>query len=242
VVSVTDGDTLRVRLDPGGEVETVRLIGIDAPEADECFGAVATAELERLVGSGVVGLTIDVSDRDRFGRLLRHVWTDAGRLAGEELVRSGHAIARVFPPDTGEAARLAVAQDDAEAAGRGLWGPDACGAATGSAVVIAHIEYDAPGDDSLNLNAEWIDIRNGGADAAHLTGWMVKDESASHRFAFPAGFVLDPDATVRIRTGCGEDIDLELHWCNEASAIWNNSGDTGFLLDPNGNIVDTLRY
>ena len=242
VVSVTDGDTLRVRLEPGGVVETLRLIGIDAPEVGECFGAEATEALERLVGGGAVGLTTDVSDRDRFGRLLRHVWIADGRSTGEELVRSGHAISRAFPPDTAMSDRLTAAQEEAEAADRGLWSPDACGAATGSAVEIAHIEYDAPGDDSLNLNEEWIDIRNHGDTAAHLTGWVVKDESASHRFGFPAGFVLDTGASVRIRTGCGEDTDLELYWCNESSAVWNNSGDTGFLLDPNGNIVDTLGF
>ena len=50
-----------------------------------------------------------------------------------------------------------------------------------------------------------------------------------------------PHATCAI-TGCGADGQTERHWCNESSAVWNNSGDTVFLRDPNGNDVATLRY
>jgi hypothetical protein len=47
---------------------------------------------------------------------------------------------------------------------------------------------------------------------------------------------------VRVASGCGTDRADHLHWCMSNSAVWNNSGDTAFLLDPNGNIFDTYRY
>ena len=57
LISVSDGDTIRV--DVGGQVETVRLILIDTPETrdpnnpPECYGAEATAFLEGLLPPGV---------------------------------------------------------------------------------------------------------------------------------------------------------------------------------------------
>ena len=45
-----------------------------------------------------------------------------------------------------------------------------------------------------------------------------------------------------VHTGCGADTGTDLFWCNEGSAVWNNDGDTAFLLDPRGNVVDTRTY
>ena len=89
VIGISDGDTIRVRLDDG-TVERVRYVGIDAPEiahpedgiAAECYGAEATAADADLVAGKVVLLERDVSDRDRFGRLLRHVWLPTRRHEG----------------------------------------------------------------------------------------------------------------------------------------------------------------
>jgi hypothetical protein len=47
---------------------------------------------------------------------------------------------------------------------------------------------------------------------------------------------------VRLRTGCGVDGTADLYWCESGSAVWNNAGDTVFVLDPNGNIVATRSY
>jgi micrococcal nuclease len=74
-----------------------------------------------------------------------------------------------------------------------------------------------------------------------MQGWVLKDESSRHRFFFPDGFILEPQTTVRVRTGCGRDTDQPLYWCN-GSAVWNNAGDTAFLLDPSGNITSFYEY
>jgi competence protein ComEC len=55
--------------------------------------------------------------------------------------------------------------------------------------VIA-VEYDAAGNDNENLNEEWIRIRNDGDNLVDMTGWTIKDESASNRYQFPALFAL----------------------------------------------------
>ena len=237
VVAVTDGDTIDVRID--GSVETVRLVGINAPERGECLADEAERWLRDRVDGRSVELVRDVSDRDRYGRLLRYVELD-GADVGVELVRAGLALAREYPPDTGRAAEYQLVQEAAEDAGAGMWAADACGGgATGAEVVISEIRFDADGDDNMNLNDEWVRITNEGASTVDLTGWVLKDTSASHRYSFPSGFVLGAGASVTVRTGCGTDSATDLHWCNEDSAVWNNSGDTAFLLDPNGNIVDS---
>jgi len=151
------------------------------------------------------------------------------------------ALARRYPPDTGRADGYERFQGEAEQAGIGVWGPDACGPSlAGADVAITEVRFDATGDDNQNLDDEWVRIRNRGEVAVDLGGWVLKDPSATHRYTFPDGFVLEAGADVTVRTGCGADTATDLHWCNLGSAVWNNSGDTAFLLDPAGNVVDSV--
>ena len=86
VVRVVDGDTIKVS---GGR--RVRYVGIDTPEVGE--DPEATDFNRSLVGGRVVYLQRDVSDEDRFKRLLRFVYAD-GILVNAELVREGYARAK----------------------------------------------------------------------------------------------------------------------------------------------------
>jgi micrococcal nuclease len=239
VLFVIDGDTIEVFLE--GRNDRLRLLGIDAPELGECGYHEARSALVDLVDGIDVRLEADVSDRDQFGRLLRYVWV-GDVLVNEVLVSQGAAIARRYPPDTALAQRLETAQTEARAAARGLWSEDMCGPVASMSLEISAINYDAPGDDNLNLNGEWIEIANVGAVRVDLTGWAVKDESSTNRYLFSRGFGLDPGVTVRLHTGCGADTATAIYWCNTGSAVWNNSGDTVFLLDPAGNIALSRSY
>ena len=234
VDSITDGDTLDVRSEAGSIFE-VRVIGTNSPESGECFSDEATQVLAALAPPGSsIGMTSDVSDIDQFDRLLRYLWVGSMSI-NEESVRRGAAISRSYPPDTAMTERFDSAQSAAKEAGLGMWSPTACGPRADATLGIVELVSDAPGNDNENLNGEWIAIRNDGATPVDLTGWAIKDESASHRYEFPASFTLFPGETVTVRTGCGTDVDTDLYWCNRGSAVWNNGGDTAFLLDPNGN-------
>ena len=142
VVSVTDGDTIKVRIKEGddeGEVQTVRLIGIDTPETRdpndpvECFGAEATKRLETMLPEGrTVYLERDISDTDRYDRKLRYVWFEGKRdgkayLANELLVREGFAVVSTFPPDVAHVVAFTHAQNLATFRQAGLWAE--CGGA-----------------------------------------------------------------------------------------------------------------
>lgn len=115
VLSVVDGDTLT--LDNG---ETVRYIGIDAPETDECYGAEATEMNRQLVEGKTVILIGDVEDRGRYGRLLRYVIAD-GRFVNAELVRLGYARAESYGDNVMFQQVLAIFERYAYESGDGLW-------------------------------------------------------------------------------------------------------------------------
>lgn len=131
LVRVVDGDTIRVRV--GGIEERVRYVGIDTPEPNrssaatpEPYAAEATAANAGLLAAGGrLVLERDVSERDGFGRLLRHPWLEAdGRwtLLSLALVAEGFAQAATYPPDVKYVDAFVAAQRNARAAGRGLWG------------------------------------------------------------------------------------------------------------------------
>ena len=237
---IVDGDTLYVS-GPAGELE-VRIIGVNTPESGECFSEEATDALSELVAGNDLVLVVDRSDVDQFGRALRYVETADGVDVGAELVANGFAIARRYPPDDARADRYADLQREAQAAGRGLWASDACGASDLDGVeIVIDVNADAPGDDGANLNGEWVRFTNAGAEAIDLDGWEVADESSSNRYTF-SDLRLEPDAEVTLFSGCGPDDDTNRYWCVSGSAVWNNSGDTVFLRDRNGNIVASLSY
>lgn len=125
VERVVDGDTVIVVVD--GRRERLRYIGIDAPEnaqngrPGECFGREAAQRNEQLVGGRTVGLEKDVSERDRYGRLLRYVYV-GDLMVNAELVRGGYARAVRYAPDLRHAGLLAELEREARAARRGLWG------------------------------------------------------------------------------------------------------------------------
>jgi len=241
VASITDGDTLDVRADDGSVFE-VRIIGTNTPERGECFADEAARVLAALVPPGSrIGMTSDVSDIDQFDRLLRYLWVGTMSI-NEETVRRGAALSRSYPPDTAMTERFDDAQAAAKEAELGLWSPTACGPRAEATLGIVEMMFDAPGNDNDNLNGEWIAIRNEGETSVDLTGWGIKDESASHRYEFPVSFTLLPGETVTVRTGCGADFDTDLYWCNQGSAVWNNDGDTAFLLDPSGNTHVAYAY
>jgi len=138
VVHVVDGDTVDVRL--GARVERVRLIGVDAPEAHdsakldrdarrshrskaaiEAMGRRATEFTARRLDERTVGLEFDVERRDPYGRLLAYLWLPDGTLFNAEILRAGYAHVLTIPPNVRYASHFHRLQQEARAAGRGLW-------------------------------------------------------------------------------------------------------------------------
>lgn len=118
VTRVVDGDT--VILSNG---EYLRYTGIDTPEIfpeEECYAQAATQRNKELVEGKVVQLVRDVSDRDKFGRLLRYVYVD-GVFVNQVLIAEGYATAVVYPPDTAHVDEFTSAQTAAQSLRKGMW-------------------------------------------------------------------------------------------------------------------------
>jgi micrococcal nuclease len=125
VTRVVDGDTIEARI--GGEVEDVRLIGIDTPETVkpgapvECFGPRASRFTHRLLDGHTVRLVFGTERRDAYGRLLAYAYLGRG-FVNAALVRRGLARTLTIPPNDRFAPLLRRLELRAGRAGRGLWG------------------------------------------------------------------------------------------------------------------------
>ena len=127
VIKVVDGDTIKVEIE--GAIYTVRYIGIDTPETVhpskpvERMGPEASEANRRLVEGQTVYLEKDISETDRYGRLLLYVFLADGTFVNAELVRLGYAQASTYPPDVRYQDLFLEMQQEAREAKRGLWGP-----------------------------------------------------------------------------------------------------------------------
>lgn len=129
VLRVIDGDTIEIE----GNVK-LRYIGIDTPETKhptkgvQCFGKEASNKNKELVEGKMIRMEKDISETDRYGRLLRYVWlvedsatNSAGLFVNDYLVREGYAYASTFPPDVAYSKQFVEAQKEARENNRGLW-------------------------------------------------------------------------------------------------------------------------
>lgn len=127
VVRFTDGDTIVV--DINGTEESVRLIGIDTPETHkpnapvQCYGPAASAYIKNLIGTKSVRLEADPknSDRDKYDRLLRYVFTEDNVFVNQAMIEGGYGFAYTSFPFSKS---VAFEQTQAAAAQqkKGLWG------------------------------------------------------------------------------------------------------------------------
>jgi micrococcal nuclease len=125
VVRAIDGDTIQVRI---GETltETVRYIGVNAPELDhpirgsEPGGKNALEANRRLVEGQSVVLEFDAQERDAGLRLLAYVWAN-GVLVNAALVQQGFAAAATYPPNVRHAEYFRELQQRARDTEQGLW-------------------------------------------------------------------------------------------------------------------------
>ena len=238
VIRVPDGDSLVVEVN--GVEERLRIIGINAPESDECLGPESRDALQALVSDRVVWIAADEELTDQYDRLLRYVWVD-DIFVNQEQVEHGLAIARGFPPNEMLQTTLDDAEDRAIAGELGIWNPTACGGTAAPDVEISFVVANPAGRDDENLNEEYVVLANPTAQDIDLSNWILRDSSTVHRFTFPEGSMLLANDGLVVRSGCGDNRDKEFFWCSEGP-IWDNGGDEAFLLTPTGAIAATLEY
>lgn len=124
-VRAVDGDTFVVSI--GGNEEKVRLLLIDTPESVkpntpvQPFAKEASDYTKSMLEQEELSLEFDVSERDRYGRLLAYAWV-GDRMLNEMLLEEGYArVAYIYPPNVKYVDRFKEIQSDAQKAGIGIW-------------------------------------------------------------------------------------------------------------------------
>ena len=115
VQRIIDGDTIVL-----SDQRRVRLIGIDTPERGEHYFQEAKIRLENLIADKQITLEKDISETDRFGRLLRYIVIDEKNI-NEILVREGYAQAKKYKPDTKYSEIFEQAEKEAREKQLGIW-------------------------------------------------------------------------------------------------------------------------
>lgn len=181
VVGVVDGDTLRVSV--GGVTERLRIIGIDAPELSdgECYAQASASRMQSLVQSRDVRIVADPTqdDRDRYDRILRHVFTLDGVNVAQRLVAEG--LAREYTYDRPYAGRddYLEAQEIARAGDLGIWSGACDVAAQPASTPTAAAPFapqPAPGADAGKCVIKG-NISSSGEKIYHVPGGRSYDET-----------------------------------------------------------------
>jgi len=240
VISVFDGDTIRVRLSTGVE-ETVRMIGIDTPEVArdgnpaEPFSAEATALAQTRLGGRTVFLEIGARSRDAFDRLLAYVWVEQplntteaeirAKMFQAEILLRGYAEILAIEPNIKYIGPFVNSfEREARTLRRGIW---SLVAPTG--MVVA----------SLDLIAEVVTVTNQGSTSRDISRWVLFSDIGDQTYTFPRGTVVPAGGSIRVVSGSRATAGPgQLVWTR--SYMWSNSGDLAVLRNNAGNVICRL--
>lgn len=119
---IYDGDTIELV-----DKRKVRYIGINTPEINwksddpQCFATQSARINKEMVWGQEIEMAKDISETDKYGRILRYIWID-GIFMNDFLLRQGYAKLDLIPPDTSYSGQFKEAQKEARDNKRGLWG------------------------------------------------------------------------------------------------------------------------
>jgi len=131
VVEVIDGDTIDVFLE--GQVQRVRLIGVNTPETVDrrrgvqCYGPEASKFLKELLTGKIVNLEEDPTQnsKDNYGRLLRYVYLNEENI-NQKLIKEGYGFEYTYKKPYKYQSEFRESQRQARDNYKGLWSPDNC--------------------------------------------------------------------------------------------------------------------
>ena len=140
VSMIYDGDTFKT-----ASGEKIRLLGINTPEVarddkpGEPLAEQATQQLKRLIQGKTVRLEFDDDRKDRYGRMLAHVYLRDGRWINSKMIELGLAHSYTFAPNFKHSADLLKRERAAREKKLGIWGTPQFKPLQSSAVDKTHI-------------------------------------------------------------------------------------------------------
>lgn len=129
VVRVVDGDTMKVSFTEGGKAkeETIRLLLVDTPESVDPekpvqpFALDASNYAKTMLTGKDVQLELDVSERDKYGRLLCYLYI-GDKMFNELLLENGYArVAYIYPPNVKYVDQFRAIQKTAQQKAVNIW-------------------------------------------------------------------------------------------------------------------------
>lgn len=254
VTRVVDGDTLYVDYYGDGTKTPVstRNMGLQAMEIGTCHAAAATAVLKRWAPPGsVVRMTSVHASSRSWGRPLRlvDVKTPSGWVDPQlKVLQAGQALPLTFGNE--EILRWRTyfkAAQTARAQGIGLWDPDSCKPGPQQSVPIRlWVNYDVDGDDSKNVNGEYVRILNSGDVPLKVGGWVVRTGSQDY-FHLPAGTTVGARSYLTLHVGKGRANARNLYWGYPKTKFPNweeprSHGGGAYLFDRDGDVRASAIY
>jgi hypothetical protein len=107
-------------------------------------------------------------------------------------------------------------------------------------------EEETPGDVVIGGIDPELDVIAINGVNVDMTNWSIQDNDGK-TFTFPDDFIIT-ETTYIYSVGCPENnTDTELYWGTKEGGcrtqpIWNNEGDTAYLKNSSGDVVDFLTY
>lgn len=193
VTSVTDGDTMDVRM-PNGSTETIRLLGVDTPETsswntepsewegipdssdgrawlEQWGGHASDYAQERLAGEEIyIEVDPEADRRGTYGRLLVYAYQSksSSKSFNMRLLENGYA--RMYDSQFSKRAEYQAAESEARTNDIGVWGyTSRYSTSENSPLAISNIHANAAGNDNSNLNGEYIEVTNEGSSTIDMT-------------------------------------------------------------------------
>lgn len=229
VAAVLDGDTIRL-----SDGKTVRYFGINTPEYGQPFAEESKRYNEQLVLGKEVRIVPARRKSDAYKRVLAYVYVN-NTLINTQLITAGLAHVFILDPFDTSKDWLRV-QHAAQTQGKGMW---RSGGVQGP-LTITTVHANARGDDRKNPNGEYVRVCNVSSQPVELTDFTIQDEK-KHQYIFPTGS-LQPGYTALLASGPGSTTlrqgQYRFHW--DTGPVWNNTGDTALLFDPDGKQIDSF--
>src|SRR5262249_36189939 len=139
---------------------------------------------------------------------VRGSWHDLNAL----LVSRGDAL---FLPNSRETAwnrEYMFLMQQAAHRGVGLFDTTFCGYGPDQDIPIQLTAHpNAAGNDSINVNGEYVRILNAGARPLNLTGWWLRDGGVK-RYHFPTGTVIPANTRITVHVGKGTNTPNVFYW------------------------------
>ena len=251
VTNIVDGDTFEVTWDAGDEppeglLDRIRIAGVDTNETstNEAFADEATIRLEELmpVGTHVTLQAQDVNS-NTLDRPVRHVFVGDVNVA-TVLIQEGLGLAASYDFEPDYRDEYFLASETAQVNEEGMWLPGASGGDPATWPDMSMIvNYDAAGDDSNNLNDEYIQITNDGPGDLDLSNWTARSSARldGATISIPFNTILAAGETYRIYVGSGL-ANADAMYLNLSEPLFDNTGDVVYLRDTDLNVRATQLW